>query len=53
MKINCVLSSAPQGTAAGFAPPFAGPYTVNKKLGYNVYELIKVFFFSMLYYFFY
>ena len=40
MPVKRVLSSAPQGICAGFTPPFSGPYTVSKKLGTNVYELI-------------
>ena len=40
MRVNRVLSSAPQGICAGFAPPFSGPYTVSKNMGSNVYELI-------------
>ena len=40
MRVNRVLSSAPQGICAGFSPPYSGPYTVSKRLGYNVYELM-------------
>ena len=40
MRVHRVLSSAPQGICAGFTAPVSGPYTVCKKLGTNVYELI-------------
>ena len=40
MRVNRVLLSVPHGTCAGFSPSFSGPYTVSKKLGTNVYELI-------------
>ena len=40
IRVNRVLSSASQGICAGFALSFSGPYTVSKKLGSNVYELM-------------
>lgn len=39
LKRQHTLSSAPDAYASKLAPKFAGPYTISRKLGANMYEL--------------